>query len=393
MAERVQRLIDRMRDDLSQVTPSDIRSFDQEVSKIPGIIKLTLGEPDFNTPEHVKNAAIESIKENHTHYAPSNGTPGLRSAVANFLDKKYQLNYTADNVIVTVGATEAIWTAVSSVVNRGDKVIIPTPIWPMYIPITKVNGAEPVFLDTSDNHFVLTPEKLEQAIKENGDSVKAVVLNFPSNPTGMTYRREDVAAIAAVLKKYDIFVIADEIYSELTYGDKHVSIAEYLPDQTLLINGVSKSHAMTGWRIGVLCAPAPIVNQLAKIHQYSVTTATRVAQDAAQEAFENGFEDGPEMKKEYQQRAQFVYEKMTEMGFSAHQPEGAFYLFAKIPASWNVDDKSFCHDLAYTNKVALVAGSSFGPGGEGYVRISYAASMDNLKEAMKRIKENVATRG
>ncbi|BAP86437.1 aspartate aminotransferase [Paucilactobacillus hokkaidonensis JCM 18461] len=392
MTDKVQRLIGRMRDDLSQVTPSAIRSFDQEVSKIPGIIKLTLGEPDFNTPEHIKNAAIESIKENHTHYAPSNGTPELRAAVANFLDKKYQLNYSAENVIVTVGATESIWTAVSSIVNRGDKVIIPTPIWPMYIPITKVNGAEPVFLDTSDNHFVLTPEKLEQAIKENGDAVKAVVLNFPSNPTGMTYRREDVKAIAEVVKKYDVFVIADEIYSELTYGDKHVSIAEYLPDQTILINGVSKSHAMTGWRIGVLCAPEPIIKQLAKIHQYSVTTATRVAQDAAQEAFENGFEDGSEMKLEYEKRANFVYEEMTKMGFTAHQPEGAFYLFTKIPASLNMDDKTFCRKLAYENKVALVAGSSFGPGGEGYIRISYAASMDNLKESMKRIKEFMGSR-
>ncbi len=187
-------------------------------------------------------------------------------------------------------------------------------------------------------------------------------------------------------------MIADEIYSELTYGDKHVSIAEYLPDQTILINGVSKSHAMTGWRIGVLCAPEPIIKQLAKIHQYSVTTATRVAQDAAQEAFENGFEDGSEMKLEYEKRANFVYEEMTKMGFTAHQPEGAFYLFTKIPASLNMDDKTFCRKLAYENKVALVAGSSFGPGGEGYIRISYAASMDNLKESMKRIKEFMGSR-
>lgn len=390
MTEKTQRLISRMRSDLSEVQPSAIRSFDQEVSGIPGIIKLTLGEPDFNTPEHIKDAAIKSIQDNHSHYAPSQGTLGLRKAVANYMDTKYDLNYTADNVLITVGATEAIWTAVSSVVNRGDKVIIPTPIWPMYIPITKVNGADPIFVDTSENDFVLTPDKIEEVMKEHGDKVKAVVLNFPSNPTGKTYRREDIKAIAEVLKKYDVFVIADEIYSELTYGTKHVSVAEYLPDQTILLNGVSKSHAMTGWRIGTICAPTDIVQQLLKIHQYSVTTATRVAQDAAQEAFENGMDDGQAMKAEYERRGDFVYEEMRKLGFEAQKPEGAFYYFGKVPAVLNEDDKTFARQLAFENKVAVVWGSSFGPGGEGYIRISYAASMEDLQEAMKRIGDYVA---
>lgn len=389
MTEKIDRLISRMRDDLDAVEPSDIRAFDQEVSGIPGIIKLTLGEPDFNTPEHIKQAAIQSIQNNRTHYAASNGTPGLRKAIANFLDKKYDLDYTADNVIVTVGATEAIWTAIGSVVNRGDKVIIPTPIWPLYIPITRVNGAEPVFVDTSADNFVLTPAKLEQAIEENGDAVKAVVLNFPSNPTGKTYRANDLKAIADVLKKHDIFVIADEIYSELTYGDRHVSVAKYLPDQTILLNGVSKSHAMTGWRIGAICAPVKMVAQLGKVHQFSVTTASTISQDAAQEAFENGLDDGPDMKAEYQRRGEFVYNELAKLGFESQRPEGAFYYFGKIPAALKQDDKTFARQLAFENKVAVIAGSSFGPDGEGYIRISYAASMDNLKEAVKRIGDYV----
>lgn len=392
MSDKIQRLENRMRSDLRKLAPSAIRAFDQEVSEIPGIIKLTLGEPDFDTPAHIKEAAIQSIRANHSHYPQSAGTPGLRAAAAHFLDRKYNLNYTADNVVVTVGATEAIASAIGAVVNPGDRVIIPTPIWPMYIPIAKMQGAQPVFIDTSADNFVLTPQHLEQTLQQYGETVKAVVLNFPSNPTGRTYRRQDTQAIADVLKKYDVFVISDEIYSEITYGEKHVSVAEYLPEQTILVNGVSKSHAMTGWRIGIICAPVPIAQQIFKMHQFSVTTATYVAQDAAQEAFEHGFDDGQVMRAEYERRGMYVYEAMKKMGFGVAKPQGAFYLFCELPEWLGEDEAAFCEHLAYDYHVAVAAGSPFGPGGENHIRISYASSMAQLQEAMKRIGAYMATK-
>lgn len=386
MNKKADRLKNRMNKNLQNMKSSSIRSFDQKVSNIPGIIKLTLGEPDFSTPEHIKNAAIRSIQADHSHYPPSIGTPGLRRAAANFLDKKYNLHYAEENVVVTVGATEAISVAIGSVINKGDKIIIPTPIWPMYIPIAQMQGADPIFIDTSIDDYVLTPARLEKALQKYGDSIKAVVLNFPSNPTGITYRREDTKAIASVLEKYNVFVISDEIYSELTYGESHVSVAEYLPEQTILINGVSKSHAMTGWRIGIICAPKPIVDNLFKMHQFSVTTATYVAQDAAQEAFENGLDDGQMMRAEYEKRGKYCYEQMKNMGFGVNKPQGAFYLFCKLPDWFDEDEDSFCYNLAYQNKVAVAAGSPFGPGGFNHIRISYAASTTQLQEAMRRIK-------
>ncbi len=390
MSEKTKQLLQRIRSDLREITPSKIREFDQEVSSIPGIIKLTLGEPDFNTPEHIKEAGILSIKNNHTHYPTSIGTFGLRQAAANFLDRKYNLKYDYENVIVTVGATEAISAAIGSIINpgKGEKIILPTPIWPMYIPITKMHGAEPIFINTSKDNYILRPQRLKAALDKYGDQVKGVILNFPANPTGITYSRKDVQAIVTVLQGYNVFVISDEIYSELTYGKKHVSVAEYLPDQTILINGVSKSHAMTGWRIGIICAPKVIVKEIFKLHQFSVTTATYAAQDAAQEAFENGFNDSQAMKAQYQQRGSFVYQELKAIGFEVLKPQGAFYIFFKLPTWLNEDE--FCHELAYDYQVAVAGCTPFGPGGEGHIRISYASSMKNLKAAMKRMKEYVA---
>jgi aminotransferase len=375
-----------MKKELSLIQPSDILKFDQEASAIPGIIKLTIGEPDFNTPEHVKEAGRRSIDNNRSHYAPPNGTPELRQAISHFLEKKYGLFYNADHeILVTAGATEAIYTVLTSILNPGDKVLMPTPIFPLYIPDTLLAKAEPVFMDTSANGFVLSPELLEKTLAEHGDAVKAVIFNFPCNPTGVTYRREQIEALANVLKKHDIFVICDDIYSELTYGERHVSMAEYLPDQAIVINGASKSHAMTGWRIGFICAPAVIATELGKIHQFTITSTATVAQDAALEAFENGMDDGIHMRAEYQKRRDFVYEAMSKIGFDCVKPQGAFYLFAKIPAHMIQKSMAFSRDLAHKAKVAVIPGGSFGPGGEGYIRISYAASMEQLQEAMRRI--------
>ncbi|MET3357484.1 UNVERIFIED_ORG: aminotransferase [Leuconostoc holzapfelii] len=378
---------------LDLVKPSAIRAFDNEVSAIPDILKLTLGEPDFNVPEHIKAAAIHSITANDSHYSASNGTIALRKAAANFLADRYQLDYHAENeIIVTVGATEAIYTVLTSLLNVGDKVLLPTPIFPLYIPVTIVGGGEPVFIDTSTNNFVLSPEMLTAAVAEHGDKIKAIVLNFPSNPTGVTYTADEIKALADVLRDTNIVVISDEIYSELTYDEKHVSMAQYLPEQTILLNGVSKSHAMTGYRIGFLAGPAELVAKLGLIHQFTITTATNSAMAAAAEALstEAGCQDTLDMKKAYQARRDFVYQTMMSLGFVVPKPAGAFYIFAKIPAGYLQDDVAFARDLAQKDKLAVVPGSAFGPGGEGYIRISYAASMAQLKEAMARLSAYMA---
>ena len=385
-------LVNHMNHEIAAIQPSDILAFNAEIANIPGIVRLTLGEPDFNTPEHVKQAAIKSIEADESHYAPSNGTLALRTAAAEFLATKYDVHYDpASEVIITAGATGGIYTALSSILNPGDEVLIPTPIFPLYIAIVKLAGATPVFMDTSDNGFVLSPDQLQTTLAAH-PKTKAVVLNFPSNPTGVTYRHDDLKALAAVLADQPIFVLSDEIYSELTYGERHESIANYLPAQTILLNGVSKSHAMTGWRIGIMCAPKAITAQLGKIHQFTVTSTTTNAQAAATEALKNGLDDAQVMKREYQERRDYLYDALNELGFQSAKPEGAFYLFSKIPAGLPQDSMAFCRELAHEARVALIPGSSFGPGGEGYVRISYAASMTDLKTAVTRIKTYVASK-
>ncbi|GAJ27334.1 aromatic amino acid aminotransferase [Liquorilactobacillus sucicola DSM 21376 = JCM 15457] len=383
-------LVNSMKKELELLKPSDIRAFDEFASRIPDIIKFTMGEPDFATPEHIKNVGIESIKSNQTHYAPSNGTIELREAASLFLKEKYGQNYDPqDEVIVTNGATEAIYTSLTSILNPGDKVIIPTPIFPLYIAITILNKATPIFVDTSKNNFRMSPEMLQAALDEHGDAVKAVVLNYPSNPTGVAYPQKELDLLADVIRGKNIFVICDEIYSELTYDREHASMTKNLRDQTILINGVSKSHAMTGWRIGVMCAPREITNELSKVHQFTVTTTSTMTQAAATEAFKNGLDDGPKMRDKYRERRDYLYTELTALGFICAKPEGAFYLFAKIPDGLIQDDKKFIYDLASKAKVAVIGGSSFGPGGEGYIRISYAASLESIKTAIERIKEYV----
>lgn len=385
-------LVNHMNHEIAAIQPSDILAFNAEIANIPGIVRLTLGEPDFNTPEHVKQAAIESIEADESHYAPSNGTLALRTAAAEFLATKYDVHYDpASEVIITAGATGGIYTALTSILNPGDEVLIPTPIFPLYIAIVKLAGATPVFMDTSDNGFVLSPDQLQTTLAAH-PKTKAVVLNFPSNPTGVTYRHDDLKALAAVLADQPIFVLSDEIYSELTYGEPHESIANYLPTQTILLNGVSKSHAMTGWRIGIMCAPKAITAQLGKIHQFTVTSTTTNAQAAATEALKNGLDDAQVMKREYQERRDYLYDALNDLGFQSAKPEGAFYLFSKIPAGLPQNSMAFCRELAHEARVALIPGSSFGPGGEGYVRISYAASMADLKTAVTRLRTYVASK-
>ena len=382
-------LTKRFNKQLDKIQVSLIRQFDQAISEIPGVLRLTLGEPDFTTPDHVKEAAKRAIDQDQSYYTGMSGLLTLRQAASDFVKEKYQLDYNPENeILVTIGATEALSATLTAILEEGDKVLLPAPAYPGYEPIVNLVGAEIVEIDTTDNGFVLTPEMLEKAILEQGDKLKAVILNYPANPTGITYSREQLEALAAVLRKYEIFVVCDEVYSELTYtGENHVSLGTMLRDQAIIINGLSKSHAMTGWRLGFIFAPANFTAQLIKSHQYLVTAANTMAQHAAVEALTAGKNDAEPMKKEYIQRRDYIIEKMTDLGFEIIKPDGAFYISAKIPAGYNQDSFAFLKDFAQKKAVAFIPGAAFGQYGEGYVRLSYAASMGTIREAMKRLEE------
>ena len=382
-------LTKRFNKQLDKIQVSLIRQFDQAISEIPGVLRLTLGEPDFTTPDHVKEAAKRAIDQDQSYYTGMSGLLTLRQAASDFVKEKYQLDYNPENeILVTIGATEALSATLTAILEEGDKVLLPAPAYPGYEPIVNLVGAEIVEIDTTENGFVLTPEMLEKAILEQGDKLKAVILNYPANPTGITYSREQLEALAAVLRKYEIFVVCDEVYSELTYtGENHVSLGTMLRDQAIIINGLSKSHAMTGWRLGFIFAPANFIAQLIKSHQYLVTAANTMAQHAAVEALTAGKDDAEPMKKEYIQRRDYIIEKMTDLDFEIIKPDGAFYIFAKIPAGYNQDSFAFLKDFAQKKAVAFIPGAAFGQYGEGYVRLSYAASMGTIREAMKRLEE------
>ena len=382
-------LTKRFNKQLDKIQVSLIRQFDQAISEIPGVLRLTLGEPDFTTPDHVKEAAKRAIDQDQSYYTGMSGLLTLRQAASEFVKEKYQLDYNPENeILVTIGATEALSATLTAILEEGDKVLLPAPAYPGYEPIVNLVGAEIVEIDTTENGFVLTPEMLEKAILEQGDKLKAVILNYPANPTGITYSREQLEALAAVLRKYEIFVVCDEVYSELTYtGENHVSLGTMLRDQAIIINGLSKSHAMTGWRLGFIFAPANFTAQLIKSHQYLVTAANTMAQHAAVEALTAGKDDAEPMKKEYIQRRDYIIEKMTKLSFEIIKPDGAFYIFAKIPAGYDQDSFAFLKDFAQKKAVAFIPGAAFGQYGEGYVRLSYAASMGTIREAMKRLEE------
>lgn len=377
----------RFNKNLNKIEVSMIRQFDQSISNIPGVLKLTLGEPDFNTPDHVKEAAKVAIDANQSHYTGMAGLLELRQAASAFVQEKYNLTYNPENeILVTVGATEALSATLTAILEPGDVVLLPAPAYPGYEPIVTLMGAKIVEIDTTANDFILTPEMLEAALLEHGDKVKAVLLNYPANPTGVTYSREEIAGFAEVLGKFPVFVVSDEIYSELNYTEEpHVSIAEFIPEQTIVINGLSKSHAMTGWRLGLIFAKAELTAQLIKSHQYLVTAATTASQFAAIAALTNGKNDAEPMKAEYIKRRDYIIDKMMAMNFKIIRPNGAFYIFAKIPVADGQDSFAFLQKLAREQAVAFIPGVAFGPYGEGYLRISYAASMEVIEEAMRRL--------
>lgn len=381
-------LYERFNKNLDNIEVSMIRQFDQSIADIPDVLRLTLGEPDFTTPHHIKEAAKQAIDADKSYYTGMSGLLELRQAASDFVKNKYQLNYQPENeILVTIGATEALSATLTAILDPGDVVLLPAPAYPGYEPIVRLMGAEIVEIDTTSNGFKLTPEMLEEAIMSQGKKLKAVLLNYPSNPTGITYLRQEIKKLAAVFKKYDIFVVSDEVYSELTYtAESHVSIGEYLREQAIIINGLSKSHAMTGWRIGFIFAPKEIVSQLIKSHQYLVTAATTNAQYAALSALTEGKNDTDEMKKSYVMRRDYIISEMEAMNFEIIKPNGAFYIFAKIPVEEGRDSFAFLQKFAKEQAVAFIPGIAFGKYGEGYLRISYAASMDVIKEAMNRLK-------
>ncbi|MGM9891822.1 aminotransferase class I/II-fold pyridoxal phosphate-dependent enzyme [Limosilactobacillus sp.] len=380
-------LMKQLNSNFTRLKPVGIREFDAKASAVPGIVKLTLGEPDFNVPDAMKQAAIDSITNNDSHYAPGVGTLALRKAIAHFLADRYQLDYDPNGEIaVTVGATQGIYAALSALINPGDEVLVATPTFPLYMAIITILGGKAVEIDTSDSDFVLTPDKLKATIN-NHPQAKALILNYPSNPTGVTYSRQQIADLATAVKDTNLVVIADEIYSELIYDGHHTSIAEFLPGQTLVLNGASKSHAMTGYRIGFIAGPKELMGPVSALSGMMITSATDSAMAAATTAFgsEAGRQATLEMKQAYQERRDFLVHALHQLGFQLATPNGAFYVFAHIPASAGNDDVAFATALAEQGRVAVIPGSYFGAGGQGYLRLSYATSMENIKLAVERI--------
>lgn len=377
---------------VKEIEISGIRKFSNMVAQVPEAISLTIGQPDFATPSHIKQAGITAIENNRTVYTPNPGLLELRQAASQFVQQKYQLDYDpATEIIVTNGASEALDIAMRTILVEGAEVILPGPIYPGYEPLIKLSGAIPVYLDTTNTGFTINANMLEAAITEK---TRCIILPYPSNPTGVVMTSEELAEIAKVIRDREIFIISDEIYSELTYGCEHVSIAIYpaLREKTIVINGLSKSHSMTGWRIGFTFAPAYLTEQMVKVHQYNVTCASSVSQYAALEALTNGLDDARPMKEQYLFRRDYVYNRLLAMGFDVVKPNGAFYIFPSIKP-FGLTSLDFATNLLHQEKVAVVPGDAFSPIGEGYIRISYAYAMSQLEEAMNRLERFIHSQG
>lgn len=372
---------------VKDVQISGIRKFYNMVADIEGTISLTIGQPDFPTPMHIKEAAKQAIENDYTVYTHNAGYLELREAASKYVKDKYKLSYDpANEVIVTSGASEGIDITFRTILIPGNEVILPGPVYPGYEPIIKMCGATPVYADTTKNGFRLTADILEKYITEH---TRCIVLPYPSNPTGVTLTPEELLDIAELVRGKDIFILADEIYSELVFDQEHVSIATFLKEQTIVLNGLSKSHSMTGWRIGLLFAPAAISQHLLKVHQYNVTCATSISQRAALAALTAGRNDAIPMKTEYARRREYVYSRLQAMKLEIVKPNGAFYFFIKLPEGY-ASSLDFCLKLVQQEKVAVVPGDAFSPLGEGYFRISYAYSMETLEKAMDRIEAFLA---
>lgn len=370
---------------LKQITPSEIRAFDAQVSTIPGLLNFTIGEPNFDVPEFIKDAMKEALDKNFTHYAASDGLQELRQAIANFYQRRHQLDLNWQQVMVTVGASQGFMITMMALLNPGDKVLIPSPYFPLYGYSSILSGGESIFVDTSADGFVLTPEALDHQLQGHPE-IKLLMLNYPNNPTGTTYSKDQVKGLAEVLRKYpDVYVLSDEIYGDLVYDGDHYSMVEELPERTILLAGASKSYAMTGFRLGFLHIPADLYEELFKIFQTMVTCVSTPDQWAGVAAYNDGDQAIDDMKGEYNHRRKMIVDRMTAMGFDIPHPAGAFYVFPRIPAKYGDDDQAFALDLAEKAKVGVIPGSAFGPGGQGYFRFSYAAAYEDIAVAMDRM--------
>ena len=374
---------------ITTIEPSGIRKFFDIVSEMDDAISLGVGEPDFDTPWHIRDEGIYSLEKGRTFYTSNAGLKELKIEISKYLDRRFGLSYDYNKeMLVTVGGSEAIDIAMRAVLDPQDEVLIPQPSYVSYVPCCVLANGTPVPIELkAENEFRLTAEELEAAITPK---TKLLVMPFPNNPTGAVMEKKDLEAVAEVVKKHDLFVLSDEIYAELTYLDNHVSIASIpgMRERTIVINGFSKSHAMTGWRLGYACGPEVIIKQMLKIHQFAIMCAPTTSQYAAVEALRNGDEDVAMMREEYNGRRRYVLERFKEMGLSCFEPFGAFYAFPCIKDLGMTSDE-FATKLLQTKKVAVVPGTAFGACGEGFLRISYAYSLDDLRIALDRVAEFV----
>ena len=370
---------------ITTIQPSGIRKFFDIVSEMKDAISLGVGEPDFDTPWHIRDEGIYSLEKGKTFYTSNAGLKELKIEISNYLKRRCNIKYDYEKeVLVTVGGSEAIDIAMRAMLDPGDEVLIPQPSYVSYVPCATLANGIPVIIELkAENEFRLTAEQLEAAITPKS---KLLVLPFPNNPTGAVMERKDLEAIAEVIKKHDLFVLSDEIYSELTYLDEHVSIASLpgMKERTILINGFSKAYAMTGWRLGYACGPEVIISQMTKIHQFAIMCAPTTSQYEAVEALKNGDDDVAMMREEYNQRRRYLVHRFKEMGLECFEPFGAFYIFPCIK-EFGMSSDEFATELLKSQKVAVVPGTAFGECGEGFLRISYAYSLDDLKEALGRI--------
>ena len=373
-------------DTIVKIKPSGIRKFFDIVSEMEDAISLGVGEPDFDTPWHIRDEGIYSLEKGRTFYTSNAGLKELKEEIVKYIQRTQEIIYDAGHeVIVTVGGSEAIDIALRAMINPGEEVLIPQPSYVSYEPCAILAGAVPVIIELKEeNEFRLTAEELLNAIT---DKTKVLILPFPNNPRGAIMEREDLEAIAEVIREKDIFVISDEIYAELTYKNKHVSIASLpgMQERCVLINGFSKAYAMTGWRLGYACAPKEIMEQMLKIHQFAIMCAPTTSQYAAVEALKNGDNDVAMMRESYNQRRRFLMHEFKQMGLTCFEPYGAFYVFPCI-REFGMTSEEFANRLLKEEKVAVVPGTAFGDCGEGFLRISYAYSLENLKIALDKIK-------
>lgn len=373
---------------LRDIKPSGIRKFFDLLADMGDVTALTVGQPDFVTPWHIREAAIQSLERGQTYYTSNSGLPELRAEISAYMKRRFDLVYEPAEVLVTVGGSEAIDVAVRALVNPGDEVIVPMPSFVCYEPIARMAGATPVIINTkAENGFKLTAEELKEAITPK---TKLLVLPYPNNPTGAILERQELEALAEVLLETNVAVLSDEIYAELTFGKRHVSIAgiEGMKERTIIVSGFSKAYAMTGWRLGYLCGPREWVSQMTKLHQYAIMCAPTASQFAAVEALREGDSDIAEMCAEYNRRRVFICEGLQKIGIPVMMPEGAFYIYPYI-GDFGLSSEEFCERLLREEKCAIVPGTAFGECGEGYARISYAYSVRHISEALEKIKRFV----